>query len=72
MLVFGTLVYNEIVVLPFWGLDYNTRDNIAKREAAGGQAELAKGPDENERLYESVDGKDSNANSDAPNDRPNA
>jgi drug/metabolite transporter (DMT)-like permease len=72
MLVFGTLVYNEIVVLPFWGLDYNTRDNIAKREGAGGQAELAKGPDENERLYESVDGKDSNANSDVPNDSPNA
>ena len=34
LLVFGTLVYNEILVLPFWGLDYYTRDNIAKREKA--------------------------------------
>jgi drug/metabolite transporter (DMT)-like permease len=72
-LVFGTLVYNEIVVLPFWGFDYNTRDNRAKREAAEREANTAKGPDENARLYEnSVDGKESNANSDAPKDSPNA
>ena len=31
-LVFGTLVYNEMVVLPFWGLDYNIRSNLVKRQ----------------------------------------
>ena len=57
-LVFGTLVYNEIIVLPFWGLDYYTRVNIAKREAE---------KDEEGKLYVSIDGKDSTAKeSDAP------
>ena len=31
-LVFGTLTYNEILVLPFWGLDKNTKENIEARE----------------------------------------
>lgn len=31
LLVFGTLVYNEILVLPFWGFDKNTKAAIAKR-----------------------------------------
>ena len=31
-LVLGTLIYNEILVIPYYGLDYYTRDNIAKRE----------------------------------------
>ena len=31
-LVFGTLVYNEIVVLPFLGLDQNTKEKLAQRE----------------------------------------
>ena len=73
-LVFGTLVYNEIIVLPFWGLDYNTRDNIAKRENERRklQEDGTKSPDENERLYDSVDGKESNANSETPNDNQGA
>ena len=33
-LVFGTLVYNKILVIPFWGLDYYTRDHFALREKA--------------------------------------
>jgi hypothetical protein len=53
LLVCGTLVYNEIVTLPFWNLDYYTRVNIAKRaqklkEKNGG--EIA---DEGEKLYDS-------------------
>ena len=32
LLVVGTLIYNEIVVLPFCNLDYYTRDNIELRE----------------------------------------
>lgn len=32
-LVFGTLLYNEIVVLPFWGLDQNTKEKIEQRNA---------------------------------------
>ena len=31
ILVFGTLVYNEILVLPFWGLNKNTKEERAKR-----------------------------------------
>ena len=46
-LVCGTLVYNEIVTLPFWGLDYYTRVNIAKRKNNG------EGSDEREKLYDS-------------------
>lgn len=30
-LVFGTLVYNEIIVLPFLGLDQNTKEKLAAR-----------------------------------------
>lgn len=36
LLVFGTLVFNEIVVLRFWGFDENTKEAIAKRERKGG------------------------------------
>ena len=59
-MVCGTLVYNEIVTIPWLGLDYYTRDNIAKREKE--EKEGGQGPNENERLYLSVDGKDSTAN----------
>ena len=31
-LVFGTLTYNEIIVLPFWGLDQNTKEKLEQRE----------------------------------------
>ena len=49
-LVCGTLVYNEIVTLPFWNLDYYTRVNIAKRlkENNGGENEAEK-----DKLYDS-------------------
>jgi drug/metabolite transporter (DMT)-like permease len=30
--VLGTLIYNEIISIPLFNLDYYTRDNIAKRE----------------------------------------
>lgn len=32
LLIAGTLIYNEIVELKFWNLDYYTRTQIAKRE----------------------------------------
>lgn len=32
-LVFGTLLYNEIFILPFWGLDANTKDKLEARAA---------------------------------------
>lgn len=31
-LVFGTLIYNEILILPFWGFDKNTKREQKKRE----------------------------------------
>ena len=65
-LVLGTLIYNEIVTLPFWGLDYYTRDNIAKRENEKRLKNLDD-KEQEERLYVSVDGKDSTANNDEPN-----
>ena len=57
-LVFGTLVYNEIVVIHFFGLDYNTRQNIVKRK----KQELIKSleeEDEEKKLYVSVRSKNS-------------
>jgi drug/metabolite transporter (DMT)-like permease len=59
-LVCGTLVYNEIVTLPFWNLDYYTRVNIAKRkkEEKGGENE-----EERDKLYNSIKQSiDSNSN----------
>ena len=32
LLVMGTLVFNEIVILPFLGFDKNTRDAVEKRK----------------------------------------
>ena len=63
-LVFGTLVYNEILVIPFCGLDYNTRDNIALRDKEN-KIKGLKDADEEGRLYVSVDGKDSTAGQEA-------
>ena len=34
LLVFGTLLYNEIIILPFLGLDANTKDKLEARAAA--------------------------------------
>ena len=63
-LVCGTLVYNEIVTLPFWNLDYYTRVNIAKRQNEknqnGGETE-----EDKEKLY------DSSKNSIASNNNEN-
>ena len=39
-LVFGTLLYNEILVLPMWGFDKNTKVAKAAREG-----KAARGPD---------------------------
>lgn len=35
ILVCGTLIYNEIVIVPWWGFDYNTKAQRAKRELGG-------------------------------------
>jgi hypothetical protein len=32
LLVAGTLVYNEIVVIPYWGFDRYTKDALAKKK----------------------------------------
>ena len=58
-LVLGTLVYNEIIVLKFWNLDYYTRDNIAKRKKEekekeeGKDGKDGKEPDQDGKLYTS-------------------
>jgi hypothetical protein len=39
MLVFGTLLYNEIVVIPWLGLNENTKVAIALREGKSGAAD---------------------------------
>ena len=59
LLVFGTLVYNEILTIPWFKLDYYTRDNIAKREKEKKALEENQNPDEKERLYLSTDGRSS-------------
>ena len=69
-LVCGTLVYNEIVTLPFWKLDYYTRVNIAERakkmkEKTGGETE-----EDREKLYDSSKqsiGSNTNENHDNDN-----
>ena len=48
LLIAGTLIYNEIVELNFWNLDYYTRRQIAKRET--GNTEPVEESEEN-RLY---------------------
>merc|ERR1712226_1207421 len=37
-LTFGTLLYNEIIVIRIWGFDENTKEAKAAREAGNGQA----------------------------------
>lgn len=32
LLACGTLLYNEIVVIPYWGFNENTKEAIAKRK----------------------------------------
>ena len=33
-LVFGTLMYNEILIIPFWGFDQYTKEKLEEREGA--------------------------------------
>ena len=42
LVVFGTLIFNEIVVLRFAGFDENTKEAIAKRQRKGGVEEAMK------------------------------
>jgi drug/metabolite transporter (DMT)-like permease len=65
-LVFGTLVYNEIVTIPWFHLDYYTRDNIAKREKEERELREGKAPQDDQRLYLSTGGKDSTASDNPP------
>jgi hypothetical protein len=37
LLTFGTLLYNEIIVLPVFGFDQNTKEAKAAREGKGGK-----------------------------------
>ena len=64
-LVCGTLVYNEIVTLPFWNLDYYTRVNIAKRlkekDQNGGETE-----EDKEKLYDSSKNSMASSNNENP------
>jgi len=59
-LVLGTLIYNEIVTIPYWELDYYTRDNIAKREKEERESKL-------KDLGLSVDGKETTVNDNQDN-----
>ena len=56
-IVFGTLVYNEIIVLPFCGLDYDIRQKIVERDKENLIKKLEEEEDE-EKLYISIKGKD--------------
>ncbi len=58
-LVCGTLVYNEIVTIPFCNLDYYTRDNIELRKKK--EKENPSG-DPNDKLYDSKQSIGSNTN----------
>lgn len=42
-MIIGTLVYNEIVVIHYFGFDTNTKSNI-KRQAMLQEAEIAASP----------------------------
>ena len=54
-LVIGTLIYNEIIVLPFCKLDYYTRDNIALREQLKKDGNQNNNEEDKDKLYVSVD-----------------
>ena len=60
-LVVGTLVYNEILVIPYYGLDYYTRDNIAKREREKEQG------DEDPKLFPTDEEKNITSNEEKEN-----
>lgn len=52
ILIFGTLMYNEIFVIPFWGFNENTQDKIDAREE--GVIESLKGSFKNQKDVEST------------------
>ena len=58
-IVFGNLVYNEIIVIPYWGLDINIRKNIEKRKKQKFLDDLANEREEDD-LYVNEHSKDSN------------
>ena len=64
-LVTGTLIYNEIIAIPLWGLDYYTRDNIAKRKAEDKNVSMV-ATEEEKRLYVSVDAKNNDTKTQEP------
>ena len=64
-LVTGTLIYNEIITIPLLGLDYYSRDNIAKRKAEDKNVSMVATEDE-KRLYLSVDSKNNDTSTTEP------
>ena len=62
-IVFGTLFYNEIIVIPYWGLDINIRKNIEKRKKQKFLDDLANEREEDD-LYVNEQSKDSNVEKD--------
>ena len=72
-LVIGTLIYNEIVVLPFWNLDYYTRDNIALREREKLKEKLNNNDNEQneDKLCESVGSSNADVEQNNPTSNEN-
>lgn len=50
-LILGSLIYNEIIKLKFWGLDYYLRENIAKRKQEEEESLQNGENNENYRLF---------------------
>ena len=46
-MIIGTLVYNEIVVIPFFGFDQSTKSNLEKQEKLKELEAQEKADDEN-------------------------
>ena len=60
--VCGTLIYNEIVTIPWFNLNFYTRDKIAERKKKEEEGEGEAKPNEDERLFDPDDEKDSKEN----------
>jgi hypothetical protein len=54
LLVIGTLVYNEIVVVPFFGFDQNTKAARAQREKEEGMLDGSRNTETNGADYQAV------------------
>lgn len=63
LIIFGTLMYNEILVLPFFGLNLNTQDAIDKRQKENPENSVRLsfefGDDIHETLFDSRKASDS-------------